>query len=61
MDEEAELILSDCQIGPNNIVEYAGGGISTDEAVLTMTNCSVVDNHGTGTLGGAGFLSMTRL
>lgn len=54
VDEGAELDLTDCQIGPNNIVAYAGGGISTDEAVLTMTNCTVIDNHGTGTQGGAG-------
>jgi len=54
VDEDAELVLADCQIGPNNIVSYAGGGISTDEAVLTMTNCTVIDNHGTGSQGGAG-------
>ncbi len=54
VDESAKLDLTDCQIGPNNIVEYAGGGISTDEAVLTMTNCTVIDNHGTGSQGGAG-------
>lgn len=54
VDEDAELILTDCQIGPNNIVSYAGGGISTDEANLTMTNCTVIDNHGTGSEGGAG-------
>ena len=54
VDEDASLTISDCVIGPNNIVSYAGGGISANEADVAMTNCSVVENHGTGTVGGAG-------
>ena len=54
VDERVDLIISDCVIGPNNIVSYAGGGISVDESDVTMTNCSVIENHGTGTEGGAG-------
>ena len=54
VDEYATLTISDCVIGPNNIVSYAGGGMATNEADVIMTNCSVVENHGTGTVGGAG-------
>ena len=53
-DENTSLIMSDCVIGPNNIVSYAGGGLVVYEAEAALTNCSIVDNHGTGTLGGAG-------
>lgn len=54
VDENVTLTISDCVIGPNNIVSYAGGGLEADEADVTMTNCTVVQNHGTGTVGGAG-------
>jgi len=56
VDQNTSLIMSDCVIGPNNIVSYAGGGLATHDAEVALTNCSIVDNHGTGTLGGAGIL-----
>jgi len=57
VDENASLKMSDCVIGPNNIVSYAGGGLSADEAEVTLNNCSVINNHGTGTYGGAGIFA----
>ncbi|HQA29740.1 MAG TPA: choice-of-anchor Q domain-containing protein, partial [Brevefilum fermentans] len=53
-DQVTTLNLSDCVIGPNNIVSYAGGGIEVDDAEVNMENCTVTGNKGTGTLGGAG-------
>jgi hypothetical protein len=57
VDQEATLVMTDCVIGPNNIVSYAGGGISIQNGTLTMNNCSVVGNHGTGSEGGAGIFT----
>jgi hypothetical protein len=54
VDEVTTLNLSDCVIGPNNIVSYAGGGIAIEYADVTMENCTVIGNEGTGTMGGAG-------
>lgn len=54
VNQVTTLNLSDCVIGPNNIVSYAGGGIEVDYAELNMENCTVIGNEGTGTQGGAG-------
>lgn len=54
VDQVTTLNLSDCVIGPNNIVSYAGGGIAIDYAKVNMENCTVTGNEGTGTVGGAG-------
>ena len=54
VNQVTTLNLSDCVIGPNNIVSYAGGGIEIDDAEVNMENCTVTGNKGTGTLGGAG-------
>ena len=51
------LILTDCVIGPNNIVTEAGGGISNKFGAVTLNRCTVVENHGTGSLGGAGIFT----
>lgn len=54
VDQVTTLSLSDCVIGPNNIVAVAGGGIAIDYAEVNMENCTVTGNEGTGTVGGAG-------
>ena len=54
VNQVTTLNLSDCVIGPNNIVAYAGGGIEINYAKVTMENCTVTGNEGTGTVGGAG-------
>ena len=54
LGQVSALRLTDSQIGPNNIVATAGGGLAVDYAELTMENCTVVGNEGTGTQGGAG-------
>ena len=54
VNQVTTLNLSDCVIGPNNIVSYAGGGIEINYAEVNMKNCTVTGNEGTGTLGGAG-------
>jgi CSLREA domain-containing protein len=48
------LYMEDCVIGPNNIVTYAGGGIMNYEGDVTLNRCTVTENEGTGSLGGAG-------
>ena len=48
------LTLTDCVIGPNNIVTDAGGGLSNRGGDVTLNRSTVVRNHGTGSLGGAG-------
>ncbi len=51
------LIMTDCVIGPNNIVTEAGGGISNKFGTVTLDRCTVLENHGTGSLGGAGIFT----
>jgi hypothetical protein len=60
LERNITLNMEDCVIGPNNIVSYAGGGIANDGGVLTLNRCTVVDNHGTGTLGGAGIVTLSK-
>ena len=58
----SNLRLSDSQIGPNNIVSYAGGGIAVLNGMLDMQNCTVIGNQGKGSGGGAGiFVSVGTL
>ncbi len=52
------LIMEDCVVGPNNIVTYAGGGIFNELGILTLNRCTVIENEGTGTLGGAGITTV---
>lgn len=47
----SKLKLSDCQIGPNNIVANSGSGIEVDYADLTMENCTIIGNRDVGTKG----------
>ena len=54
VNQVTTLNLSDCVIGPNNIVSHAGGGIEINYAEVNIKNCTVTGNEGTGTLGGAG-------
>lgn len=54
MGPNTTVTLNDCVIGPNNVVTYAGGGIEVYEGNLTMNRCAVIENHGTGSEGGAG-------
>ncbi|HSN95296.1 MAG TPA: choice-of-anchor Q domain-containing protein, partial [Anaerolineaceae bacterium] len=51
------LTLTDCVIGPNNIVIDAGGGIANEEGTLILNRSTIVENHGTGSIGGAGIYS----
>ncbi len=51
---DASVTVSDCVIGPNNVVTYAGGGIMNIHGQLTLIRSTVMENHGTGTLGGVG-------
>jgi hypothetical protein len=51
------LELSDCVIGPNNIVFDAGGGLANVGGTLYLNRCTVMDNHGTGSIGGAGIFT----
>ncbi len=60
LEHNITLNMEDCVIGPNNIVSYAGGGIANDGGILTLNRCTVVDNHGTGTLGGAGIVTLSK-
>jgi len=53
----SSLTLTDCVIGPNNIVLYAGGGIANMYGSITLNRCTVVGNHGTGATGGAGIFA----
>ena len=57
IEDAAEVTVNDCVIGPNNIVTYAGGGIANMGGTLTLNRSTVVENHGTGTLGGAGIVT----
>jgi hypothetical protein len=50
------LELSDCVIGPNNEVTDAGGGLA-NMGNMTLNRCTVVGNHGTGSIGGAGIFT----
>jgi hypothetical protein len=60
LENNITLDMEDCVIGPNNIVSYAGGGIANEGGVLTLNRCTVVDNHGTGTLGGGGIATISK-
>ncbi|MDF1519776.1 MAG: choice-of-anchor Q domain-containing protein [Brevefilum sp.] len=54
LSEGSSLTMTDCVIGPGNIVAFAGGGIFNDGGHLILNRCTVTGNEGTGTLGGAG-------
>ena len=54
---KSSLEMSDCVIGPNNVVTNAGGGIVNSYGILTLNRCTVVGNHGTGAIGGAGIFA----
>ncbi len=51
------LVMTDCVIGPNNVVTEAGGGISNKYGIVILERCAVEGNHGTGSIGGAGIFT----
>ncbi len=54
------LYMEECVIGPNNIVTYAGGGIVNCGGDVTLNRCTVTENEGTGSLGGAGVTTANK-